>query len=77
MLGSNPNVYRSYSGKTGRVPFCREAEFIQDFHKGEIYFIKGKFRREKVFNGKYFCHLANISLLFLDKKFFLRYNKYV
>ena len=58
-------------------PFCRGAEFIQNFQKGEIAIpYRGKFRREKVFVGKNFCHLANFSSLFPDEKFFLRHNEY-
>ena len=49
--------------------FAGGTEFNQNFHKGK------KFRREKVFVGENFCHLANISSLFPTEKFFLRYNE--
>ena len=39
ILGSNPYIYRSYSRKTGRGPFCQGAEYIQNFPKGEIHLI--------------------------------------
>ena len=42
--------------------FC--SEFIQNFHKGEVYLI------EENFVGEHFCHQANIWSLFPDEKFF-------
>ena len=48
MLGSNPYVCRTYSGKTGRGSFCWGPEFIQNFLKGEIYLI-GEFSLGEIF----------------------------
>ena len=51
-------------------PFCRGAEFIQNFQKGEIAIpYRGKFRWEKVFFGKNFCHLANFRHFSPTKSF--------
>ena len=51
-------------------PFCRGAEFIQNFQKGEIAIpYRGKFRWEKVFVGKNFCHLANFRHFSPTKSF--------
>ena len=36
ILGSNPYVCRSYSGKPGWGAFFRAIKYIQNFHKGEI-----------------------------------------
>ena len=36
-------------------------EFIQDFHKGEIYLIKENFVGKKFSLENIFCHLANFS----------------
>ena len=47
ILGSNPYVCRSYSGKPARGAFLPRGEFIQNFHKGEIYLIGKKFLRKK------------------------------
>ena len=44
MLGSDPYICRSYSGKTGRGSFCWGSEFI----KGEIYLI-GEFSLGEIF----------------------------
>ena len=64
-LGSNLYVCWSYSGKTGRMGegemglggrdfFARETEFIQNFHKGEIYLIGENFVGKKFSLGKIF-----------------------
>ena len=57
--------------------FLPGAEFIQNFHKGEIYFIGENFVGKKISLEKTFCLLANILSLFLDKMFFLRSNEYI
>ena len=51
--------------------FAGGTEFIQNFHKGEIYLIGKNFVGKKLSLGK-LCHLANISSLFPDENFFLR-----
>ena len=45
--------------------FAGGTEFIQNFHKGEIYLLGENFVRKK------------FSLLFPDQNFFLRYNEYI
>ena len=71
ILGSNPNVCTSYSGETGRG-----MNLFKTFIKVR-YILSGKFRQEKVFVDKNFCHLANILPFFPDKKLFLRYNEFI
>ena len=51
--------------------FAGGAEFIQNFHKGEIYLIGENFVGKKFSLGKPFCHPASILSLFP------RYNEYI
>ena len=73
MLASNPYVCRSYSGKTGRGPFSwgREVwgKFIQNFHKGKIYFIGENFVGKKIRLGKVLSH-SQYFVTFPRKKVF-------
>ena len=65
ILGSNPFVCRSYSGKTGRGPFFLRVggggEFIQNFHKGEIYLIRENFVGKKFSLFRHFSPTKNFS----------------
>ena len=68
MLGSNPYVCRSYSGKTIRESFCRVAEFIQNFQKGETYLIGEIFVGKKFSLGK-FLSPSQYSVTIARRKF--------
>ena len=66
ILGSNPFVCRSYSGKTDRGALLSEGgggevEFIQNFYKGEIYLIRENFVGKKFSLFRYFFPTKSFS----------------